>query len=120
MQKKTLILGASTNPERYAYKAAKMLLREKHPIILVGNKKGEIDGNPILLKFPKVKDIHTITLYIGPTRQQGYYHDILSSGAKRIIFNPGTHNEELIKIASDQGIECESACTLVMLSTEQY
>ena len=120
MQKKTLILGASTNPERYAYKAAKMLLRNNHPIVLVGNKEGEIDGNTILLTFPKMEEIHTITLYLGVARQKEYYQDILESGVQRIIFNPGTHNDELIKMAVDKGIECESACTLVMLTTDQY
>jgi len=39
---------------------------------------------------------------------------------KRIIFNPGTENQELKKLAEAQGIECLEACTLVMLSVGVY
>ncbi|MCH8545120.1 MAG: CoA-binding protein [Cryomorphaceae bacterium] len=120
MGKTTLILGASTNDNRYSNRAAKMLLAAGHPIIMVGNRSGEINGNPIVTSFPKDVDIHTITLYLGAPRQIAYYDDILQSGAKRIIFNPGTSNPDLRKKAEDRGIYCEDACNLVMLSTGQF
>ena len=120
MGKTTLILGASANDNRYSYRAAQMLLAANHPIIMVGNKSGEINGHAILTSFPKDANIHTITLYLGAPRQKAYYEDILQSGAKRIIFNPGTINPELKQKAQEVGIYCEEACNLVKLATGQF
>ena len=64
--------------------------------------------------------MHTITLYLNSQRQKAYYDYILGLKPQRIIFNPGTENLELIKLAKEQGIEIEIACTLVMLSTGAY
>ena len=118
--KKTLILGATTNPERYAYLAALRLLKYGHEIVPVGIKEGEIEGHSILLGQPDVSDIDTVTLYMNPLRQVSYYDYIFSLQPKRIIFNPGTENDELDLLAKEKGIETVEGCTLVMLSTGQY
>jgi hypothetical protein len=57
---------------------------------------------------------------MNPTNQKPYYDYILSLNPKRIIFNPGTENYELEKMAEEKGIEPVEACTLVMLSIGQY
>jgi len=118
--KKTLIIGASPNPSRYAYRAASALLKNGHDIIPFGIKKGEVFDHPILNEFPKTEDIDTVTMYINPGLQKAYYTDILALHPKRIIFNPGTENDELRELAEEKGIETEYACTLVMLGTGQY
>ncbi|RZK42185.1 MAG: CoA-binding protein [Pedobacter sp.] len=118
--KKTLIIGASPDPSRYAYKAAHMLTRFNHEIVNVGIKRGEVAG--VDIEKPDVihKDIDTITLYIGPALQPQYHDYILETKPKRVIFNPGTENYELEKLLDQHGIEPIEACTLVMLSTGQY
>lgn len=118
--KKTLILGATTNPSRYAYLAANRLANAGHPIINVGIKSGEVAGQPIQSFETIYPDIHTITLYLGPQNQKEHYKYILETNPKRIIFNPGTENPELEELAQKQGIQVLEACTLVMLSTSQY
>lgn len=120
--KKTVIIGATTNPGRYAYLAARMLDNYHHEFVPVGLKEGEVFGKEILdiLEKPPVKDVDTVTLYIGPQRQPEYYQYILGMKPKRIIFNPGTENDEFIKMAEAQGVEALEACTLVMLRTGQY
>jgi predicted CoA-binding protein len=120
MKKKTLILGATTNPERYAYLAAQRLTQHGHPIVNVGIKSGEVAGQPIEQPGQIHSDIDTITLYIGPQNQPAYYDYILNTRPQRIIFNPGTENPELELLAEEKGIETVEACTLVMLSTGQY
>jgi len=120
MKKKTLILGASTNPDRYAYLAAQRLTQHGHPIVNVGIKSGEVAGVPIEPAEKLHSDIDTITLYIGAQNQPAYYDYILNTHPKRIIFNPGTENPELEEMAKEKGIETLEACTLVMLSTGQY
>ncbi len=120
--KKTLIVGATTNPERYAYLAAQRLTEHGHPIVPLGIKKGEVAGQPILdlREKPKIEGIDTITMYIGPRHQGEWMDYLISLKPNRIIFNPGTENEEFEKKAREAGIKTEEACTLVLLSTGQF
>lgn len=119
-KKKTLILGASTNPERYSYKAAHRLTSAGHPIVNIGLREGEVAGTPIMPAGSPAEGIHTVTLYIGPRLQPQYYQYILDLKPRRLIFNPGTENPELAAQAREAGIEAVEACTLVMLSTGQF
>ncbi|MFT5915057.1 MAG: putative CoA-binding protein [Flammeovirgaceae bacterium] len=120
MSKKTLVLGATTNSSRYAYRATDDLLQNGHEVVPVGIKKGEIFGHEIINDKSIQPEIDTVTLYVGPQNQAEWYDYILETKPKRIIFNPGTENTELVKLAENQGIEVENACTLVMLSVGSY
>ena len=120
MQKNTVVLGASQNEERYSNMAVKKLVAHKHPVTAIGNKEGIINDIKIVKNNPSVIDVDTVTLYLNPENQKPYYDYILSLLPKRIIFNPGTENEELEKIANEKGIKTMEACTLVLLSTNQY
>jgi len=120
MKKKTLVLGASENPERYSHLAVKKLRFYGHPVIAIGRRQGIIDDTPIRTGNPSFSDINTVTLYLNPNNQKPYYEYILSLQPKRIIFNPGTENPEFEKMAQQKGIEALEACTLVMLNTGQY
>jgi predicted CoA-binding protein len=117
---KTLVIGASDKPERYSYKAIQMLRKHAIPVVAIGNKAGKVADIAYSKDRPLDTDIHTITLYLNETHQQEYYSYILALQPKRIIFNPGTENDELMSLASKQGIICQEACTLVLLSTGQY
>jgi len=120
--KKTVIIGATPNPSRYAYLAAGMLNEYQHEIIPIGIKKGEVYGASILdiNRRPPVSDVDTITLYIGPRHQPEHYDYILSLKPKRVIFNPGTENPEFEKMVKESGAEALEACTLVLLRSGQY
>lgn len=118
--KKTLIIGATDNPARYANLAANKLVSFGHPIVNIGIKPGLAAGVEIEQANEIFKDIDTITLYVGPQKQPQYYDYIIQSKPKRIIFNPGTENPELEELAEKNGIETLEGCTLVMLSTGQY
>jgi len=78
---------------------------------------GQVAGVPFVTGYPELKDIHTITLYIGPARQSVFYEYLLSLKPKRIIFNPGTENDAFLQKAREQGVEIIQDCTLVMLET---
>ncbi len=121
-EKRTVILGASTNPMRYAYLAAEMFAERKIPFIPVGIKKGKVFGEEILdlREKPSIDNVHTITLYLGPTNQKEWYNYIISLQPKRIIFNPGTENQELMDLSRSNNIETCRACNLVLLSTGQF
>lgn len=118
--KPTVVIGASPNTDRYSYKATISLQSHKHTVYPIGIKKGNINGLEIINDKPLIENIDTVTLYIGPENQPEWYDYILSLKPKRIIFNPGTENTEFIKLANDNGIETEIACTLVLLSINEY
>ena len=122
MRKKTAVIGATPNATRYAYIASEMLLDYDHEVVPIGIKKGNVLGIDILniRERPKVDNIHTITLYIGPTNQPEWYEYLLSLKPQRIIFNPGTENDEFAKMARSQGVEATFACTLVLLRLGSY
>jgi len=120
--KKTVIIGATPNPSRYAFIAAGMLNEYNHEIVPVGIKKGEVYGKPILdiYQRPQISDVDTVTLYIGPQHQPEHYDYILSLKPRRVIFNPGTENPEFEKMVEESGAEATEACTLVLLRSDQY
>jgi hypothetical protein len=118
--KKTLILGASTNPEKYAFLAAERLTKYGHEIVPVGVKAGEVMGKTIIQDKTIQTDIDTITLYVGVQNQKEWYDYILATQPKRLIFNPGTENADLQALASEKGIETVEGCTLVMLGSGLY
>ncbi len=118
--KKTLVIGATPNPSRYAYLASNKLVRYGHEIVNVGIKKGEVAGVPIEPPQTIHHDIDTVTLYVGTRNQSSLYDYILNTNPKRIIFNPGTENGELEAMARQKGIETIEGCTLVMLSTGEF
>lgn len=119
-KKKTLVLGASENPARYSYLAINRLKNNQHPIVAIGKKAGMVAGIPIETEQKPWQDIDTVTLYLNPQNQKKYYDYIISLHPQRIIFNPGTENDELAELAHKNNIKSLEACTLVLLSTGQY
>lgn len=119
--KKTAVLGASPNRTRYSNIATKMLLEHNHPVVPLGQRKGEIQGQDIITAWPdSIEDLDTVTLYLSAKHQQEYYAYILGLNPNRLIFNPGAENDELMGLATIQGIRCLEACTLVLLRTGQF
>lgn len=117
---KTLVIGATTNKERYAYKAIHSLVDKSHQVVAIGVKKGMALDVPIETEKIDFHGIDTVTLYLNPERQKEYYDYIISLKPRRVIFNPGTENPEFYEILKQNGIQNEVACTLVLLATNQY
>lgn len=118
--KKTLVIGASENPERYSYLAINRLGKYGHEVVAIGQKPGEAFGVKFETEKKAFEGIDTVSLYINSKIQKEYYDYIISLHPKRIIFNPGTENDELAALAKANGIRPQEACTLVLLSTGQY
>lgn len=118
--KKTLVLGATTKPDRYAFKAITNLVNHGHSVIAIGQNTGEVAGVTIQTKQIPLSNIDTVTLYLNPIRQRDYYNYIIETRPKRVIFNPGTENPEFYQLLKSNNIEVEVACTLVLLAINQY
>ena len=120
MNKKTLVFGASLKPNRYSNYAMQRLVANNHDVVAYGLKEGEVVGVKITIELEVYEDIDTITLYLNPKRQAAFYNYIILLKPKRVIFNPGTENPEFYKLLEKNNIAFEEACTLVLLSTNQY
>jgi hypothetical protein len=118
--RKTLVVGASENPERYSNKAIRALVSHQHEVVAIGLREGEVAGVSFDSEKKQFRNIDTVTMYIGPQNQPDYYTYILNLKPLRVIFNPGTENPEFIAQLKAAGIQSEIACTLVLLATGQY
>ncbi len=118
--KKTLVLGASLKPERPAFKAINLLVNKGHSVLAIGQNGGEVAGITIRTKAIPLKNIDTVSLYLNPLRQRDYYNYIIEAAPKRVIFNPGTENPEFLQLLNLNNIKTETACTLVLLTTNQF
>jgi predicted CoA-binding protein len=119
--KSVVILGASTNPDHYAFKAMQRLQEHGYKAIPVNPAFDEVLSErcyPSIAEVPQ--PIDTITLYLGAARSTPLIQDILKSKPRRIIFNPGAENEDLAKAVSSAGIETVEGCTLVMLGAGTF
>jgi len=119
-KKKTLVLGASDNPQRYSYMAISRLRGQGYPVVAIGRKPVRAVDVDIETDRKEHTGVDTVTLYLNARNQREYYDYILSLHPKRIIFNPGAENEELARLAQANGIQPLDACTLVLLSTGEY
>ncbi len=118
--KKTVVLGASPNPVRFSYKAVKSLMRHDQEVVAVGFRTGLIEEQEILVGQPPIDNVHTVSIYIGSSRQEEYYDYIFSLNPKRVIFNPGTVNPDFMGKLQHAGIEPVGGCMLVMLNEGTY
>ena len=117
---KTLVIGASTNPNRYSNLVIHRLRAKGHPVVAIGREQGEVEDVKIESSMIEREDIDTVTLYLNPKHQPEYYDYIVSLDPRRVIFNPGTENPEFSQILLDNDIEVEIACSLVLLASNQY
>lgn len=120
IMKNTLVMGASLKPTRYSHIIIHRLREQGVPVIAYGLRRGRVADVEIQTDFENVSDVHTVTLYLNPARQQPFYDTIIGLKPERVIFNPGTENPEFYSLLEREGIEVEVACNLVMLATNQF
>ncbi len=114
---KVLVIGASLKEERYSNKAIRMLNHFEHDVLAIGLREGVVDGINIITEKESFENINTVTLYLNASRQEEFYNYIIKLNPKRVIFNPGTENEDLYHLLDRANIEYENSCTLVLLQT---
>ena len=120
MNKKTIVIGASTNPTRYSHKAVMSLKKHGHDVIAYGRKEGLIGESAIITNLKDITDVDTITVYISKENQEDLLDIIKKLKPKRVIFNPGAENYDIVPELTALGIESIEACTLVMLNIGNY
>lgn len=120
MSKSTLVIGASLKESRYSNICVKTLVSGNFPVTAIGLREGLIEGTPVQAGFPELNNIHTVTLYLGPENQKSWYNYILKLNPQRVVFNPGTENDEFEEMLSNAGIEVVEGCTIVMVKGDMF
>ncbi len=118
--KKTIVLGASPDPLKRAHRVCTKLMEKGHDVLPVGIKEGVIGDQAIITSSENVCEVHTVVIFIRAARQEQWLDYILACKPKRIIFNPGSENDNLIRMALDNGIEVLHECTILMLSSNRF
>jgi len=118
--KKTLVIGASPNPERVAFKAIEKLVAKGYSVVAFGKNAGEVAGVRIHTDVIPVENVDTVALYINPTHQSEYFKYIIDLKPNRVLFSPGTENPEFYQLLELNNIKYEEACTLVLLTLNEY
>ncbi len=115
------VLGASNKPDRYSFKALRMLREKGHTPYPVHPALSTVDGIAVWTSLRAIPEpIDTVTVYLSARNQEAIANDLLDGGVRRVIFNPGAENPELAEQLRQRGKEVLEACTLVLLSTGQF
>jgi len=120
MTKSTLVIGASLKESRYSNICVKTLVSGQFPVMAIGLREGFINDISVQSGFPELQNIHTVTLYLGPHNQEPWYNYILKLNPERVIFNPGTENDEFADMLSNAGIEVVEDCTIMMVQGGRF
>jgi len=120
MNKMTLVLGASLKEYRYSNICVRTLIAAGFPVAAIGIREGQIDQISVMTGVPELKNIHTVTLYLGPENQIPWYDYIFKLNPLRVIFNPGTENETFQEMLVREGIDVVEDCTLMMIQGGRY
>lgn len=118
--KRTVVIGASTNPTRYSHKAVIAVSKLGHEVFPIGIKEGKIAELDIITDRPEISYVDTVTIYLSNKYLETEREYIFSLKPKRIIMNPGAEHKEFQEQARKHGILVEEACTLVMVATDAY
>jgi predicted CoA-binding protein len=114
------VLGASPNPERFSYKAVKLLVRHGNQVVPLGKRKGTIGDLAIVTGQPVLTDVDTVLIYLAPGHQGEIFDYVLSLRPKRVVFNPGTESPEFEEILESYGIKVIKDCSLVMIASGRF
>lgn len=121
MKQRVAILGASEKPDRYAFKAFSLLKKFGHEPLPISPRLSSLQGVKAFGSIAEVPaPIDTLTMYVGPAVSEKLEAEIVKAAPRRVIFNPGSENERLAQALRAAGIQVEEACTLVLLSSNQF
>ena len=119
---KTMVMGASPNPNRFSHAVTLRLQQSGIETVPIGIRSGQIGNLNIvnLKERPQFNNIHTLTMYLNRINQRSWYQYMLELQPQRVIFNPGSENPDFYRMLDHEGIFYQEACTLVMLASGIY
>ena len=120
-----LVVGASDKPDRYSTRAIKMLQDAKHTIIGIHPSLRVAEGTDVYPSLDQIPEalsntIDTVTMYVNTQVSDNMIESLKRLSPRRIIWNPGSENLSVIDRLKETSIQNIEACTLVLLSTDQF
>ncbi|WP_094547904.1 CoA-binding protein [Petroclostridium xylanilyticum] len=111
------VVGATENQEKYGYKIYQKLKSRGYKVYPVNPNYSEVEGDKCysnLSELPEVPDV--IDMVVAPRHGIKVVEEAARLGIKNIWLQPGTVNDELLKLAEEKGINTVQACVLVALN----
>lgn len=116
-EKKWAVIGASEKKGSYGMKITKRLLDNGYTTIPISRNYETVLGESAYQKLTDYEgDIDVVDFVVNPSIGIRVLDDVIEKGVKKIILQPGTVSEELVKKAEANGIEVLEACVLVLLA----
>ncbi len=117
------VIGASANRAKFGNKCVRAYKQLGWIVFPVNSKESKIEGLPC---FPSISEVpekpDRVSVYLPPQVTVSIIPDLLASGIKKLILNPGAESVELVKSLRDNGINPQLACSIRMegLSPEDF
>jgi predicted CoA-binding protein len=116
-KKNWVVVGAHPSPEKFGNKIYKKLKQHGYNVVPVNPVYDEVEGVNTVASLKEVTSpIDCINVVVSPKRAMVVVKDAIDMGIKRIWFQPGAFNGEVIDYAEQNGLEVVfHACVLVEL-----
>jgi len=108
------VVGASTNPEKYGYRLYRKLKSRGYSVYAVNPSYDVIGGDKCyrdLTSLPEIPQV--INMVVSPERGKLIIEEAAKLGIKYIWFQPGSCDDDLLKLTEKLGMESVQACVLV-------
>lgn len=110
------VVGANTKPDKFGYKIYKKLKKHGYKVYPVNPGYDTVDGDkcyPSLKDLPEKPDV--IDMVVNPQIGKGIIEEAAQLGVKYIWLQPGTHNQEIVELLEEKGLNYVKNCVLVAL-----
>ena len=110
------VVGANTKPDKFGYKIYKKLKIHGYKVYPVNRGYDTVDGDkcyPSLKDLPEKPDV--IDMVVNPQIGKVIIEEAAQLGVKYIWLQPGTHNQEIVELLEEKGLNYVKNCVLVAL-----
>ena len=110
------VIGASKDRTKFGNKCVRAYLSKDYTVFPVNLNEEEIEG---LKCYKSIKDIEgpidIVSLYLPPEIGEKVADEIIEVKPKKVILNPGTESEAIVRKFLDAGIEVKEECSIVAI-----
>lgn len=111
------VVGANTDQSKYGNMIFRKLLGKGYTVYPVNPNYDMVEGHKCykdLTSLPELPEV--IDMVVSPKRGRAVIEEAARLGIKNIWLQPGTHDEELMRLIEDRGLTAVQACVLVALN----
>ncbi|MBN1923425.1 MAG: CoA-binding protein [Nanoarchaeota archaeon] len=113
------ILGASNDKKRMSNKAVRAYKKNKHKVYPVNPKYNTIEKLRCYRKLSDIPEtVDTISVYVNPELGLQLANEIILKKPEKVILNPGSENDELIKKLKSAGLTVQLICSIQALGED--